>query len=243
MNFKEADMYAPIKAFFEGLGYVVRSEVKGIDVALVKDDSLTAVEMKKSFNASLLFQALEGQKVACGVFVALPRDAFLKKQGHILHILEKLGIGLVVVAMDSPVRWVEMQLIPNMAKSRNSRAARALLAEFNGRSFDENIGGTSAVRLLTAHKERSLQVACALERLGAVSPANLIRHFECHETTQQLLHKNVLGWFERVERGKYALSWQGHEALDEPLFARVVAMYREKFENLEGGCDVQAQKS
>ena len=239
MSFKEADMYAPLKAFFEGLGYDVRGEVKGIDMALVKENSLTAVEMKKNFNATLLFQALDRQRLAAEVYVAIPLAAFLKNKRHIRHILERMGLGLVTVDMKKPEQAVEKQLAPNTAKARNNKASRAVMAEFGGRSFDENVGGAAGAKLVTAHKERSLQIACALERLGTASPALLRRDFDCHVTTGQILQKNVLGWFERVEKGKYALSWQGHEALDEPLFSRLVALYRKKLESDE---NVQSQE-
>jgi hypothetical protein len=85
-DFKEADMYAPLKAFFVNLGYEVKGEVRGLDIALVKDEKLIAVEMKKSFNMSLIYQALRRQKTASGVFAAIPRHVFLKRRGDILHI-------------------------------------------------------------------------------------------------------------------------------------------------------------
>jgi len=226
MDFKEADMYAPLKAHFTGLGYEVKAEVKGIDVVIVKDERTTAIEMKKSFNMSLIFQALDAQKAAGGAFVAIPRSAFVRNRGQILHILEKLGLGLLTVAMDSPLRLVEVHLAPNMTAGRNTKASRALIAEFNGRNFDDNIGGTKGEKLMTAHKERCLQIACALEKAGTSSPAALVRDYACYEKTGQILRINHYGWFEKVSKGVYALSWQGHEALESPMFARVVEFYR-----------------
>ncbi|MCL2353978.1 MAG: hypothetical protein FWC69_05045, partial [Defluviitaleaceae bacterium] len=49
-SFKEADMYLPLKGFFEGLGYEVKGEVKGLDMALVKGDTIYGVKLKKAFN-------------------------------------------------------------------------------------------------------------------------------------------------------------------------------------------------
>ncbi|MDR2168399.1 MAG: DUF2161 family putative PD-(D/E)XK-type phosphodiesterase [Clostridiales bacterium] len=226
MDFKESDMYAPIKAFFEGLGYEVKGEVRGMDAALLKDGILSAVEMKKSFNMSLIYQALRRQGAASAVFVAIPRAVFMRKRGPILHICERLNLGLITVAMDSPMRLVEAHILPNMPKGRNTKASRAVLAEFNGRNFGDNIGGTGGVKLITAHKERSLQIACALERAQNAAPAALVRDFVCHESAGQILRINTYGWFEKVDRGIYALSEAGRDALKNPAFAHIVDFYK-----------------
>jgi len=229
MNFRESDMYAPLKAHFEGLGYAVKGEVKGIDMVLMKDNALIVVEMKKSFNMSLLFQAVKRQSTAAAVFVAIPRKAFESERVQILQILEKLEFGLVTVAMDSPMRLVEVHLAPNMKASRNTKAAKALIAEFSGRIFDaDNIGGSSGVKIMTAHKERSLQIACALKALGTASPAQLVRDYGCYEKTGQILRSNFYGWFEKIDKGKYALSKLGEAVLDDPAFAGIVAFYNKE---------------
>jgi hypothetical protein len=232
MDFKESDMYAPLKAFFADLGYEVKGEVKGLDMALVKkggqeeSGQLTAVEIKKSFNITLIYQALKRQTAAQGVFVAIPRHAFLRNRGNILHILEKLNMGLITVAMDSPSHFIEAYLLPNMARGRNSKASRALLAEFNGRSFDENIGGGTRTKLITAHKERSIQIACALEKAKVASPVTLIKDMGCPEDTNQILYRNHHGWFAKADKGIYTLSPQGQQALKDPAFTRIVEFYR-----------------
>ncbi|MCL2350234.1 MAG: DUF2161 domain-containing phosphodiesterase [Defluviitaleaceae bacterium] len=224
-HFKESDMYAPLKAYFEGLGYEVKGEVKGLDMALAKDGELSGIEMKKSFNMTLIYQALKRQGAVAAVFVAVPRLVFARKRGHILHILEKLGLGLVTVAMDSPAQLVDVVLLPNMVQGRNTKASRALIAEFNGRNFNDNVGGSAGVKLMTAHREKSLQIACALEKLGQSSPAVLVRDFGCPANTRSILYSNSYGWFENVSKGVYALSPQGEQALQDPAFARVVGFY------------------
>ena len=224
-DFKEADMYAPLKKHFERLGYTARAEVKGIDVVLTKGDEVVIIEMKKAFNMKVVFQALDGQKVAGGAYIALPGRAFVKNRKHILHILQRLGIGLVTVDIDKRGQPVQVHLVPNMASGRNSKASRALLDEFNGRTFDDNIGGQTGEKIMTAHKERCIQIAVALKQLGTSSPANLVKNHACHKTTGQILRINFYGWYEKVDKGLYALSWQGHEALESPMFAKLVAHY------------------
>ncbi|MCL2235145.1 MAG: DUF2161 family putative PD-(D/E)XK-type phosphodiesterase [Defluviitaleaceae bacterium] len=226
MDFKETDMYQPLKAHFQGLGFDVKGEVKGLDIALVRDGQIWGVEMKKGFTVTLLYQALSRQKATNAVFVAIPRHVFMGRRGHILHILESLSLGLVTVAMDSPALLVDVHLMPNV-KGRNTKASKSLLAEFAGRNFDDNVGGSSGRKLLTASKERSLQIACALEKLGQAAPSVLVSDFGCNAHAGQILYQNAYGWFVRVSKGVYALSEEGKAALDDPMFARIVEFYRE----------------
>jgi len=227
LDFSEADLYAPIKGHFEGLGYVVRGEVRGCDMILSKDDNNFAVELKKSFNVTLLYQAMDRAKLTNGAYVAIPRSIFMRKRGHITHILEKLEIGLITVAMDSPLKSVAVHLVPNIGKARNNARSRALMAELNGRNFDGNTGGAVKQKLLTAHRERILHIACVLERLEVASAAVMVKTYGCHEFTNQWLRRNYYGWFEKVEKGLYALSEAGRAALDDPWFAKIVGYYRE----------------
>ena len=231
-SFKEADIYIPLKIFFEGLGYEVKGEVKGLDMALVKGDTLYGVELKKAFNMTLLHQALKAQERCGGVFVAVPRGAFAKNQKNILHILEKLNIGFATVAMDSPTQHVEVHLLPHMPKSRNSKASRALLDEFNGRSFDENLGGSTQTKIMTAYRERALQVVCVLDVAGKATAAQLVKDYGCHKNTGHMMRSNPYGWFEKVEKGVFALSPLGADALVDPMFKKIVQFYREGIEKL-----------
>jgi len=226
-TFSEADLYAPIKAHFEALGYVVKGEVKGCDMILSKDDNYFAVELKKSFNVTLLYQALDRAKLTNGAYVAIPRNVFFKRRGHITHIMEKLEIGLITVAMDSPLKSVAVHLAPNISKARNNARSRALVAELNGRNFDGNTGGAVKQKLLTAHRERILHIACVLERLKVASAATLVSSYSCHKLTNQWLNRNYYGWFKKVATGQYSLSEAGHAALADPWFSEIVRYYRE----------------
>jgi len=230
-DFKEEDMYAPIKKFFEGRGYVVKGEVARCDMVIVKDDETAIVELKKAFNMTLLYQALDRQKISNAVYIAIPLKAFMARRGHILHVLEKLGIGLVTVAMSSDLLTVEAHLLPNMAHSRLNKRTKALLAEFNARTFDGNLGGATRRKLLTAHRERALHIACVLEKIDEGSVALLLKDYQCHKNTAHMLPKNLYGWFAKVKTGVYALSDEGRAALDDPQFAEIVAHYRKVVED------------
>ena len=46
-TFRETDLYEPVRRFLEEEGYTVQAEVKGCDVAAVKNGHLVIVELKK----------------------------------------------------------------------------------------------------------------------------------------------------------------------------------------------------
>ena len=68
----ESDLYGPVRSYLEGLGYDVKGEVKDCDVAAVRDGELIVVELKRGFTLELVFQAMDRQRVADGVYVAVP---------------------------------------------------------------------------------------------------------------------------------------------------------------------------
>ena len=60
-----------------------------------------------------------------------------------------------------------------------------------------------------------------------------LRNLGSWDKTQSILYDDVYGWFERIDRGVYALGEDGRAALAE--FADVVEAYREKIDS--GGVD------
>lgn len=75
---KESDLYQPIKDYLDSLGYDTKGEVKDCDITAIKDGELIVVELKKGFTIELLYQAIERQKIADSVYVAIP----LPKRGY-----------------------------------------------------------------------------------------------------------------------------------------------------------------
>ena len=53
-DFKETDLYEPVKKLFEGMGFSVYSEVKDCDLMAVKEEKTIIAELKKSFNITLV---------------------------------------------------------------------------------------------------------------------------------------------------------------------------------------------
>ncbi|MDU5949823.1 MAG: hypothetical protein E6Z15_22520, partial [Paenibacillus macerans] len=79
----ETELYAPLKAFFEERGYIVRSEVRHCDLVGYRpgSDEPLIVEMKKTFNLPLLLQGLERQKLSGEVYLAVEKNR-AKKGAH-----------------------------------------------------------------------------------------------------------------------------------------------------------------
>ena len=69
-EFKETDLYEPIRAFLEEEGYQVQAEVKHCDIAAEKDGRLVVVELKRTFGLKLVYQGLERQSLTDEVFAA-----------------------------------------------------------------------------------------------------------------------------------------------------------------------------
>ena len=77
---------------------------------------------------------------------------------------------------------------------------------------------------MTAFREKSIRLACLLERESQVSTASLRERGM--EDYIGILSRNYDKWFKRVEKGVYALSEKGKEALEKEDYAKVVAFYR-----------------
>ena len=227
-DFKETDLYAPIRAFLEEEGYQVQAEVKNCDIAAVKDGQLVIVELKKSFNLKLVYQGLERQSLTEQVFVAIPRPkkgAREKSWKDMLKLLKRLELGLLTVALDSPLQTVDVVLEPSDSIAwKNRKKREKLQAELENRQVDGNVGGMTRRKIMTAFREKSIRLACLLEKEGQVSLASLRERGM--EDFVGILSRNYDKWFKRVGKGVYALSEKGMEALENEDYAKVVSFYR-----------------
>ena len=219
-EFKETDLYEPIRAFLEEEGYQVQAEVKHCDIAAEKDGRLVVVELKRAFGLKLVYQGLERQSLTDEVFVAIPRPkkgAREKAWQDMLRLLKRLELGLLTVALDSPLKTVDVVLTPADSMIRkNKRKKEQLQAELEGRQLDANIGGMTRRKIITAYRERVVRLACILERARGL------------EELAVLLSRNYEKWFVRVEKGVYALSEKGKNELKRADYAKVAAYYRQE---------------
>lgn len=230
---KETELYLPLKEFFENMGYAVKGEVKNCDFAAQKDDSFVAVEMKLRFCLKLVYQAMERQKVAKEVYVCIPRS---EKSGRdrankdMLALLERLEIGLITVALDSPVKTVEV-LLEAGEKSVKGKKAQRFAAEFESRSLDLNLGGMTKAKIITAYCERNIKMAALCLMCDEVS-TKFARELGCDDKDTRLMRDNYYGWFEKIGRGVYRISEKGKEEIKnekyKPLFDFYTNSFKEK---------------
>lgn len=230
---KETELYKPIKNYLLKNGYNIQAEVKNCDIAYLENKKLVVIEMKKSFNLKLLYQAIDRKTFADKVFVAINRPKSFKKREtkHMLKILKAMDIGLISVSLDSPLKSVEIILEPKDEKiKKKTRKRTMVLNEINRRNLDLNIGGsTKKDNILTAYKEQVIFVACVLNKIGQSSPANIKNQFNI-QNVSYILQKNHYDYFEKIERGIYTLSKKGKNMLKEENFKEAIAYYTKEVE-------------
>lgn len=178
----ETELYAPLKIFFEKQGYSVKGEVRTCDLVGIREDleHPLIVEMKKTFNLSLLLQGIERLKLSPHVYLAVERvrdkkGAVNQRWGELSGLCRRLGLGLItVVFYKTKAPLVEVLVEPDEAppaQRSNKRRRERLLYEFRERSGDYNIGGSTRVKLVTAYREKALRVALSLQAAEAEAAA------------------------------------------------------------------------
>ncbi|MFC9707559.1 DUF2161 domain-containing phosphodiesterase [Paenibacillus sp. NPDC056933] len=227
----ETELYSPVKAFFERRGYNVKAEVKHCDLVGVKSDQNEPliVEMKKTFNLSLLLQGMQRLKLSPFVYLAVERNrskrgAVNQRWGELTALCRQLGLGLLTVTFyktKAPLIDVLCEPAAQAPLSGSSSGVRKggirrqrLLREFDERSGDYNTGGSTRRQLVTAYREKALRIASALRAQGESSPASLAKQTSVGSAAA-ILQKNYYGWFERLSRGRYVLTIKGVQALTE----------------------------
>lgn len=207
----EAALYPAVKRFLESQGYDVKGEVAHCDVVGVKlgePTRLVIAELKLGLSLDLVLQGVDRMAGADEVWLAVKatrrgrdRDARARK------LCRLLGFGLLAV---HPRYHVEVLADPAPYQPRrNLRRRRAVLAEHAARRGDPSPGGTRGVPIMTAYRQEALLCAARLCN-GPLRPRDL-----CPDAPRAatILRRNVYGWFERVQRGTYALTPLGHDAL------------------------------
>jgi hypothetical protein len=213
----ETALYPSVKRFLEAAGFAVKGEVCGCDIVAVRDGEpplLAIVEMKRGFNLDLLLQGVDRLRPADEVWLAVPmtrrgRD----RDPHVRRLCRLIGLGLL--AVDAARDRVEVLAEPGPYRPRPDRRRRTrLLAEHARRHGDPSPGGSSpggSTRqpIMTAYRQRAL--ACAMRlSAGAGRPRDLRA---AAPDAGRILSRNVYGWFERTEPGRYRLTTLGEAAL------------------------------
>jgi hypothetical protein len=213
----ESDLYPPVKALLEGQGYCVKGEVRGCDVLGVRDDATVIVELKKAFGLGLVLQGVNRLGLSDTVYLAV--GVWPRNMRDVRKLCRRLGLGLMVVAKER----CDVVLDPAPYKPRkNTRKVKRLLGEHQRRVGDPNRGGSSTrVPMMTAYRQEALRCAGMLARNGAMAIKDVRTRAEAPNAAK-ILFADHYGWFERVERGVYALSPKGRKSWAQ--YARAAAV-------------------
>lgn len=217
----EVALYAPVKRFLEGQGYVVKGEIGACDLVAVRgEEPPVVVELKERLELALLLQAVDRLVVSDAVYVAFRAGggAWRTRNRQVRALLRRLCLGLLLVDGDGNVEAV---LDPTPYRPRkNARRRGRLLKEFVERVGDPELGGSTSRKRFTAYRQDAVRCARVLAEAGELTVAE-IRSRSGVKRAGTLLLANHYGWFERVVRGRYALSPRGQREWTEwPAVAR-----------------------
>ena len=209
----EALLYAPVKAFFEGLGYAVKGEIAGCDLVATSHEApehVVVCELKVSFSLELVLQAVERAALADEVWLAAPMSRSGRGRSldpRFRQLCRRLGFGALAV---SPNGDVAILVSPDgPLPRRNPRRRSLVMTEYRRRAGDPTPGGSAKVPVMTAYRQGALACAAAMAD-GPKRPRDLR---PLVATAASMLRRNVYGWFHRVDHGLYGLTEAGHAAL------------------------------
>ena len=213
---KETSLYEGVRKYFEEQGFLVRAEVKDIDVCALKDELVIGVELKKYLTVDLLVQGALRQKLCDLVYIAVPKPKRVRKNREFtntLHLLRRLELGLLYVDVERGEATLVLDpSFFNLDRARQALVGRrkALLKEIRGRSLSLNQGGSSRSKLMTAYREEALKTVAVLREKSVVSPKDL-KEFGVRPG---ILRDNYYGWFKKVARGTYVLDEDKYDDME-----------------------------
>ncbi|WP_211100190.1 DUF2161 domain-containing phosphodiesterase [Azospirillum halopraeferens] len=219
-DLRETDLYLPVKAFLEALGYAVKGEVQGCDIVGVRgDEPPVIVELKTRFTLALVLQGIDRLALSDAVYVAVPKPGrragpHSPESAEVRRLCRRLGLGLLTVdAARTGERAVEVVVdpVPYAPRKDRKRTAR-LLSEHARRIGDPNRGGSTRVPIVTAYRQDALR--CARLLRDGPAPVRALRTAGAPADVAAILQRNVYGWFERVARGTYTLTEAGVRGLE-----------------------------
>ncbi len=215
----EAELFIPIKTYFENQGYIVDGEVGDVDMLMSNGQHVLAVELKKDLNLKLLIQGAKRQKLFEDVYVAIwsPKNLMSKAFKDKVYVLNRLGIGLILVSKRA--KRVNVYQEPKVHpvdnyRIRNKKRKTKLVEELASRKIRANVGGVTQKKILTAYKEDALLVLHELHKEGALKAADIKKRTGV-ERAYSIVYNNHYGWFTKEEKGIYTITDLGKEAYKE----------------------------
>ena len=210
---KEADLYAPVKAYLQRQGYDVKGEVGAADIVGRRGDDLVVVELKLGFSLALFHQGIERLAVCEDVYVAVPAGGKGKALRNNVKLARRLGLGVLTVRLRDG--FVEALADPGPYAARQiKKKKKALLRAFERLEGDPNAGGATRHGIVTGYRQDAVKCARFLAVHGASKGAKVAEWAEVPGATR-IMADDHYGWFERVERGVYGLTAKGRKGLDD----------------------------
>jgi hypothetical protein len=208
----ETNLYLPVKKFLEGLGFTVKGEIGGCDLVAIAAGSPPVVvigELKLTFNLDLVLQGVDRADACDEVWLAVgaSRRKGREHDARVRKLCRRLGFGLLAVTDRCGVEIIVSPTAPE--PRRNNRRRSRLVDEHKRRLGDPMAGGGSRAPVMTAYRQQALACAAAVAT-GPRRPRDLTSSIP---DAPKILLRNVYGWFERVDRGVYALTEAGRAAL------------------------------
>lgn len=212
---RETDLYPPIKAHLEAMGFEVKGEIGAADVVAMRDgDDPVVIELKTGFSLTLFHQGIERQKLTDWVYLAVPRGTGRRWLGALKSnksLCRRLGLGLMTVRLKDG--FVETHLDPGPYRPRQSAPRKGrLLREFTRRVGDPSKGGTKG-QVMTAYRQDALR--CLSVVAEQPTKASSVAQLTGVEKARQIMADDHYGWFDRVDRGIYTASPKGEAALSD----------------------------
>jgi hypothetical protein len=191
----------------------VKGEIGGCDLLAISGDEAPVVvigELKLSFNLELVLQAVDRASACDEVWLAArisARGKGREADARFRNLCRRLGFGMLGVSQAGEVSILVSPLAPMPRKDPRRRSR--LLEEHKRRQGDPVAGGGRGVPIMTAYRQQALTCAAAMIE-GPKRPRDLRPRAP---KAAVILHDNVYGWFARTERGVYALTQAGLDAL------------------------------
>ena len=216
----EKDLFLPIKEYFERYGYACDGEVNDIDLYMEKGNESVAVELKQTLDFKAVKQAALRQKITNIVFIGIfkPSNLGTRAFQENIYLLKRLGIGLIVVSKrTNSVEIVSEPIESELSsfKRRNKEKRTVLSEEFQRRKCKNNVGGVRGTKLITSYREDALLTLDALLECGGEATIKEVKAITGIDKTRNILYDNHYGWFSRLGNGRYAITSNGLEAIEE----------------------------
>ena len=209
----ESSLYLPVKRFLEKLGFEVKGEILGCDLVALDGKEPTAVvigELKLSFTLDLVLQAVDRFAACDEIWLAVRASRRGRGREHdprVRKLCRLLGLGLISVSARGNV---DVLVEPVPWRPRRDAKRRSRIVDEHRRRFgDPAMGGSTRQPIMTAYRQQALACAVTLS-LAPARPRDLKSEIP---DAAKILHRNVYGWFVRVERGLYGLTEAGTAAL------------------------------